>query len=56
MQKKVVLRAELQPPRTADYMRMKAAQIVRVSQPQKTVKQMEKAVVKVFALLPFFCS
>lgn len=43
---RIVIRAECQPPNSKDYMRMKVRQIQRVSQPKKTVQQMERAVVK----------
>ncbi|KAL3078730.1 hypothetical protein niasHT_036067 [Heterodera trifolii] len=43
---RIVCRADCQPPNSTDYMRMKIAQIQRVSQPKKTVKQMDRAVVK----------
>lgn len=38
-------RAECQPPATLDYMKMKISFIEKASQPKKTIKQMDKAVV-----------
>lgn len=42
----VTSKAEIQPPRTSTYMRMKAEQIRLVSQPKRIVKHMDRAVVK----------
>lgn len=39
-------RAECQPPATLDYMKMKISSIKETSEPKRTVKLMDKAVVK----------
>jgi len=43
---RVVQRAECRPPPSEHYMKMKITEIQKVNQPEKTVKQMDKAVVK----------
>nr|CAD2179548.1 unnamed protein product [Meloidogyne enterolobii] len=43
---RIVIRAECQPPNSVDYMKMKIQQIQKISQPKKTVQQVERAVVK----------
>jgi len=43
---RVVQKAECRPPPSDRYMKMKISEIQKVNQPEKTVKQMDKAVVK----------